>query len=311
MKKVIAIGLLISSLYGATFEEWLDGFKKEALTLGINQSTIDKAFVDTKFLQKNIDLDRNQPHKKLTYQEYMQKVITKQRIDNGKQKLKDYNKLLTKVSKKYKIDKNVIVALWGVETSYGKITGKHNIIDSLATLAYDGRRAEFFKKELINALKIMQSQHIEKKNFVGSWAGAMGQCQFMPSSYLAYAKDFNKDKKVDIWATQSDVFASIANYLASNGFKHNQPIVAKVRLSQPLDDSMFSKDVVKSLVEWQKLGIYPIDMINENLDGYLSYADDTKQEVYLHFSNYKVISHWNKSKYFVYSVSFLAENFDK
>ncbi len=206
------------------FTEWLEELRAEAIEKGISAQTLNNAFEDIKPLKTVVYLDRKQPEHKITIEEYLEKTFTSYRIQNGKRELSENRELLGTVTKKYSVPENVIVALWGMETSYGENTGNFNIISALVTLAYDGRRSEFFREELFNALKIMDAEKMSVEDFQGSWAGAFGQCQFMPSSFLKYAVDFDGDGKRDIWYTQADVFASIANYLHSEGWNPDETI---------------------------------------------------------------------------------------
>lgn len=202
----------------AQFQAWLAQVKKEALAKGISQKTVNDAFASVSHDGRVIRLDRKQPESKLTLEEYLAKTVTEQRINQGRELLAENRALLDEISAKYGVPPHYIIALWAIETSYGNNTGGFSIIESLATLAYDGRRSEYFRGELMNALKIIDQGHIAAYDMEGSWAGAMGQCQFMPSSFLSYAVDYDGDGKRDIWNTQADVFASIANYLHSSGW---------------------------------------------------------------------------------------------
>jgi len=196
------------------FNTWLESFKKDAIKAGISSSTIDKNLTNVKLIPRVVELDRKQPEFTLTLRQYLNKVINKKRINKGIGKIRENWDLLESISNQYNVQSRFIVALWGIETDYGRISGGFPVIDSLATLSYDGRRREYFSKELINALKIIDGGHIEGKNMMGSWAGAMGQPQFMPSSFLSYAQDYNNDGRKDIWTTKEDVLASAANYLS-------------------------------------------------------------------------------------------------
>lgn len=206
------------------FGKWLEGFRGEAVSQGVPPQLVDSALADFKPLEKVIILDRKQPENTISLEQYVERTVTPARIKNGRDELAENKKLLNNIAEKYGVPANVIVALWGMETSYGENAGSYNTIYSLATLAYDGRRSSFFRKELINSLKIMEAEKIPLESFLGSWAGAFGQCQFMPSSYLKYAVDFDGDGKRDIWFTQADIFASIANYLHSEGWNPEEGI---------------------------------------------------------------------------------------
>lgn len=203
----------------AAFQKWLAGFKRDAKAKGISQKTIDEAFASTDYPDRTVlRLDRKQPESTQTIEQYLEKVVSAQRIEQGRQLLAENKPLLDEVSAKYNVPPQYIVALWGIETNYGENTGGFSVVDSLATLAFDGRRSEYFSGELLNALTIIDQDHIEAYDMSGSWAGAMGQCQFMPSSFLTFAVDHDNDGKRDIWNTQADVFASIANYLSRSGW---------------------------------------------------------------------------------------------
>lgn len=206
------------------FNKWLAELRSEAISQGVAVQVVDNALADISPLETVIELDRKQPEGTITLEEYLAKAITKGRIQRGRDELETNKELLAKISGKYSVPTSVIVALWGMETSYGENSGNFSIIESLATLAYDGRRSAFFRGELINALKIMDAEKMSVDTFDGSWAGAFGQCQFMPTSYLKYAVDFDGDGKRDIWYTQGDIFASIANYLHSEGWNNDEGI---------------------------------------------------------------------------------------
>lgn len=204
------------------FSGWLAEFKQEAMKAGISQATLDEAFADTKPLPRVIELDRKQPESVLTLEQYLEKIVSAKRIADGRGKLAEHKEMLARIGGKYGVEPEFIVALWGIETNYGGNTGSYSIVDALATLAYDGRRSAFFRKELLNTLKISESENISPRIMEGSWAGAMGQCQFMPSSFLAYAVDEDGDGRRDIWHTEADIFASIANYLKQSGWRQGE-----------------------------------------------------------------------------------------
>lgn len=207
-----------------SFVKWIVELREEAISQGISMQTLNNAFDNIELISKVIYLDRKQPEIKITLEEYLEKTVIDSRIKNGKNELAGNKELLDSITKKYAVPSNVIVALWGMETGYGENVGNFNVIAALATLAYDGRRSDFFRGELINALRIMEAEKMSVDDFQGSWAGAFGQCQFMPSSFLKYAVDFDGDGKRDIWYTQADVFASIANYLHSEGWNPDEAI---------------------------------------------------------------------------------------
>ena len=231
---------------GEDFNLWVQSFKQEARAKGISQRTLDQAFSNVTPIPRVIELDRKQPEGKLTFAQYYDRVINKNRIAQGRRLYREHKTLLDQVSAQYGVQLQYIVALWGIETSYGNNTGGFGVVRSLATLAHDGRRSKFFRKELFNALKIIDEGHISAKAMQGSWAGAMGQNQFMPSSFHAYAVDGNGDGKRDIWKTLPDVFASTANYLAKSGWRGDERWGRRVVLPKGFVKSNASLKIKKS-----------------------------------------------------------------
>jgi membrane-bound lytic murein transglycosylase B len=293
------------------FGVWLDELKKEARSQGIKQETIDTAFKDTEFLDNVIKLDRKQPEDKITLYEYLQNSVGTQRIVDGKEKLEEYKDILNQVEAKFGVDKEAIVALWGIETNYGENTGNFSTIDTLATLAYDGRRADFFRTELFNALKIADADHIGAAEMYGSWAGAMGQCQFMPSTFLKYAYDYNGDGKRDIWTTEPDVFASIANYLHDIGWVKGGELAMPVKLPDGFDMALTDKNLVMPVSEWRKRGVVYNDgseLPDVSTDSSVIMVGSGEEGVpYIVYNNFKVILEWNRSRYFATAVDMLME----
>src|SRR6516225_9600756 len=240
---------------GASFADWLQGVRQEAAGQGISQQTLDAALAGVEPDQKVLDLDRSQPEFTITFAQYAAKTVTRQRIDQGRKLLEEYRPLLDKIGAQYGVQRAFIVALWGVESDYGRFTGGYSVIASLATLAYGSERKDFFRGELFAALTILEQKDIAPADMTGSWAGAMGQCQFMPSSYLKYAVDYTGDGRRDIWTNEADVFASIANYLASNGWRADQGWGRPVRLPPGLPESYIGWKDDRPMREWQSLGL--------------------------------------------------------
>lgn len=232
------------------------------------------------------------------------------RIEKGKELLREHYQLLTEIEKKYSVDKEAIVALWGVETLYGKITGDHDIVSVLSTLAYDKRRRSFFEKELFAALKILNENHIEREKFKGSWAGAMGQCQFMPTSFLMYAVDYDGDGKKDIWSNKKDMFASIANYLKRAGWQKNKSIGM---LAKKTKNNNFNYNRMRPAQKYNKLGLRRLD--GEKISGdwirKIATIPHKNSPLILRGSNYKTILRWNNSSLFAALNIILFEEFSK
>jgi membrane-bound lytic murein transglycosylase B len=294
----------------ASFETWLTGFRQQAAAKGISQQTLDQALTGVELDEQILDLEKSQPEFKLTFAEYAAKTVTKQRIDKGRQLLEEYRPLLDKIGAAYGVQPPFIVALWGVESDYGRVTGGHSVIASLATLAYGSQRKEMFQDELIDALTILQQKNITPAAMTGSWAGAMGQCQFMPSSYLKYAVDYSGDGRRDIWADQADVFASIANYLASYHWRVDQTWGRPVRLPPGMPESLIGWKNDRPLSEWQSLGLRNADgssLPNSEEPAALVAPDGPTGPAWLVTQNYKIIMKWNRSTYFATSVGMLAD----
>ncbi len=296
-----------------SFEAWLKAFRSEAEAAGISPAIITATLDSLKPVPEVVELDRQQPEGRLTFQEYNRKILAKSRIERGRKLYKEHQELLRKVAKQYKVQPRFIIALWGIETSYGGFQGGHHIIPALATLAHDGRRAKFFRSELIAALRILDGGHISPENMRGSWAGAMGQCQFMPSSFLRFAVDFDGDGKRDIWNSLPDIFASIANYLARSGWDDRYTWGRQVRpaaAKSPPPTSKAALKIVKSLPEWQSLGVRRTNgrsLPSVALDASLLQTDDGDGPAYLVYNNFRVLMDWNRSTYFALTVGELAD----
>ena len=204
------------------FSGFLAELRRAAAAQGIRAGTIDLAFRYIQYLPHVVELDQRQPEHKLTFPEYFRKVVTQQRLDDARQHLVDNWQLLQRVRQSFNVQPRFVVALWGVESDFGRTMGDYSVPAALATLAYEGRRGEMFRAELLAALKILDHGDIRADHMVGSWAGAMGQCQFMPTTFLRYAVDFDGDGRRDIWTDRSDVLGSIANYLSHLGWRGNE-----------------------------------------------------------------------------------------
>lgn len=292
------------------FDQWLAGIRGEAARAGISQTTINAALSDIRPLQKAIELDRKQPEKKITFAQYKNNIVNQARIDKGRRLMRQHAAQLRRVEQQYGVAPQYIVALWGIETNFGSNTGGFSVVEALATLAWEGRRAEFFKTELFNALKIIDAGHISAGAMKGSWAGAMGQNQFMPSSFNAYAVDGNGDGRRDIWGTLDDVFASSANYLAKSGWNPGERWGRRVQLPAGFSADMIGLDTKKTLAEWARLGVrlpgggaLPGDQMTASIVA----PDGVGGEAYLAYNNYRTIMKWNRSTYFATSVGLLAD----
>ena len=291
-----------------SFQEWLKGVRQEALAAGVSQEVLDRAFRGIKPIPRVIELDRSQPEFKLTFKQYLDRVVSDKTVWDGRRLYREHQDLLKKIGDQYGVEPQYIVALWGIETRYGKLTGGYPVIAALATLAYDGRRSAFFREELIRALKIIEGGHIAVEDMDGSWAGAMGQVQFMPSSFATYAVDQDGDGRSDIWDNVPDALASAANYLSRSGWQKEQGWGGKVSLPEGFKKDDIGEDIRKTLKEWQQLGVSGKGVSGPgDLRAYLLQPNKTGGPVYLAYPNYRVILKWNRSNYFAIAVGTLAD----
>ncbi|MCG6919283.1 MAG: lytic murein transglycosylase [Deltaproteobacteria bacterium] len=293
-----------------SFGAWLSLLRKEALARGIPPQTLDSALQDLEPVSRVIELDRNQPESKLTFDQYLSRILSEERIAIGRKKLSDSRRLLAKIADAYGVQPRFLVALWGVETDFGRVTGSFPVIDSLVSLVYDGRRSSFFRKELFHALRILDEGHISLARMKGSWAGAMGQLQFMPSTFRHFAVDFDGDGRIDIWESQEDVFASAANYLSQSGWRRGQTWGQEVLLPEGADLALTEFKQAKSPSDWWSLGVSTLDGSNFLSPGLLSsivQPEGLKDRAFLVYDNYHVIHKWNRSDNFALSVGLLAD----
>jgi len=294
-----------------SFADWVAEFRIEALADGISGETFDAAFKGVKPIERVVKLDRKQPEKVLTLDEYLAKVINDWRIKQGKKKWDENRKLLNDVYQKYGVQPRFLVAFWGLETSYGRLTGGHSVIAAIATLAYDGRRGAYFRKELLDALHILEDGHIEPENMIGSWAGAMGQTQFMPSTFRAYAVDGDGDGKIDLWKSKPDIFYSAAHYLSQVGWSNELTWGREVKLPQGFDESLIGLDIKKPLAEWDRLGVTRVTgkpLPIRDIQASLVKPDDGKWgRVFLVYDNYRAIMKWNRADKYAIAVGTLSD----
>lgn len=309
----IVICLTSNSYSDENFNKWLLNYKQFAINQGVTKQTVDEAFKNTKLLKRIIKYDRNQPEFIEKTKVYVGKRVNKQKVIYAKKLIKNNNNLLNKVEKKYKVPKNYLVALWGIETVFGKHKGKVDIISALATLSFDKRRSSYFSRELITLLKLIDKKIVSLDDLKGSWAGAHGNFQFMPTSIKNYAIDYNKDGKIDLYTSLEDSFASAANYLKKIGWDKN-PWGVKVRLSKNIDAKNFTYDARKlakqlKVKEWVQMGVQlPENFnINPNTRARLVKPDGKISEVYMVFNNYEKLLNWNRSLRFAITIGVFAD----
>ena len=341
-KKFLFIGILFSVINNAfadrgafDLERWeniLSDIRTKATEQNISQSVIDDTTKNPLFIPSIVKSDKNQSEFTLTLQQYLARTVSDSRVANGIKKKNEYPTLLGNVERKYGVPKNVILAFWGLESNYGQTKSKHQLTNAFITLIYEGRREEFFSKQLLSLMKTADKNHLKIKNIHGSWAGAMGHFQFIPTTLAQYGVDGNNDNKIDIINSISDAMHSAANYLNKLGWNKNERIVRKVIVPYDFDRKLLNGNVKKSLSEWADLGVKNIDgspipladmsaglvadtkeiatqdlfdKSEEDLD-----TDVAPQKIiyaYLTYPNFYRIKKWNNSSWYALAIAELAE----
>ncbi len=311
---IVLVSCFVGSAYAYDAEElanWLHEFKQEAKAADISEKTIKAMFKNTKYLPRVIVLDRGQPEFITPFLSYVEKRVTASKIEHGREMLQEHSVLLSKIETQYDVPKEVLVSFWGLETGYGENKGVFGLPSSLMTLAYEGRRAEFFRHQLLDAMRIVDAGHNDVAGMRGSWAGAMGHMQFMPSTLLKHGVDADGDGRINIWNSLPDAFSSAANYLAKTGWRKAEPVMLQVKLPELFDYSLAQLNSRKSTADWTKLGV--LDVENNALPNLENAAILLPQgwqgPAFMVFSNFDVIMDWNRSVKYAISVAHLANQF--
>jgi membrane-bound lytic murein transglycosylase B len=291
------------------FYAWLQAFRSEAAAAGIRRQTLDLALKGLHPLPKVLSLDHHQPEATMTFEQYVSRVVNPTRVESGRNRLAENRGLLQEVSAHYGVQAEYIVALWGVETDFGAFTGDFSVVAALATLAFGSSRPDLFRTELLAALRILDKGQFRPEDLKGSWAGAMGQTQFMPSSYLTYAVDYAGKGRADIWRDRADVFASIANYLQRCGWDGGSGWGMEVVVPNSFDPGLIGTKKPKPVTDWAALGVRPRESssLPSSGEAELIRPGGTSGPVLLTLGNFRVIMRWNHSTYFATSVGRLAE----
>lgn len=293
-----------------TFSRWLTDVRAEATSEGISQHTLDRAFAGVLPIPRVVELDRQQPEFVQTFWRYFGSRVTPERVLRGRENLKEHHELLTRIAQRYGVEPEVIVAFWGLETNYGSNTGHFRAVDALATLAYNGRRAAFFRKELLAILSLMEKGDVPI-DVQSSWAGALGQMQFMPSTYLAYAEDFDGDGRRDLWNSLDDAFASAGHYLSAMGWESAQPWGQEVRLPETFDYYLSGWDTKLAASDWYRLGVR--NLTGPDLKGKATVgsivlpAGAVQGPALLVYKNFNTIMRWNRSTFYAVAVGNLSD----
>lgn len=293
-----------------TFQQCIVRLQDRATEEGVSDAIRDDVLGQAKFLEKVIGYDRNQPEFVQTFPGYLSKRVNKWRIDKGREMLAKHRELLSDLTRKYGVPSHYLVSFWGLETNFGSYKGKMPIIDSLATLACDQRRSEFFSRELMLALLLMERESLTTEVMLGSWAGAMGHTQFMPSAYTAYAIDGDGDGKVNLWDSEQDALTSAANFLQHLGWQNGFKWGREVRLPDGFDYQLSGRGTKKTLTEWQALGVTRANgkpLGESDINASILVPSGHEGPVFLVYKNFDVILGWNNSEYYAFAVGYLAD----
>jgi len=302
--------------YGSedNFDKWLQSYKVYALSEGISQETINIVFKNVKFLDQVIKYDRKQPEFFEDTETYVKKRANLSRVKNATKLLKNNEKIFTYIENEFQVEKEILLALWGIETNFGKHVGKMDIISSLATLSFDKRRSKFFSEQLLILLTLVEDKLIDVKDLYGSWAGAYGNFQFMPSTIKNYAIDYDGNNKIELKESLHDSLASAANYISKIGWVKGQPCFYRVNITNDIKDKYINTSAKKiknklNTSKWIKKGIVSYNNleIKSNLKSALVLPDgDRDSPAFLVFNNYEKLLKWNRSLRFAISVCTLA-----
>lgn len=292
------------------FVAWRDGVHDEARSRGVSEHTWQAALPALRPIERVIDLDNKQPEFVETFWNYLDKRVDEARIVEGRRLLRKHRALLDRIERDYGVPPGILLAFWGLETRYGKFTGRFPVVGALATLAYDARRSRFFRNELLDALEILQAERIEPTAMLGSWAGAMGQVQFMPSTFQRYAVDADGDGRKDIWSSTADALASAAHYLRQAGWQPAQQWGELVRLPENFDWQLARNDARRPLADWATQGVRRNDGSPLPTQGpacAILLPQGHTGPAFLVYDNFDVMLTWNRSVSYALAVGHLAD----
>ncbi len=292
----------------AGFDTWVAGFRTRAASRGISEATLNAAFRGAGFLPIVVERDRNQTEFKRSLEDYLSIAASDERIAMGQSMLSRHGGVLSQVEGRYGVDRHVVAAVWGLESFYGTRRGNIPVISALSTLAYDGRRGAFFESQLIAALRILQNGDITPARMTGSWAGAMGHTQFIPTSYLEYAVDFTGDGRRDIWSDDpADALASAANYLARSGWRRGQPWGVEVVLPQGFNAGLAGRGTTRSAADWSAMGVRAASGGALPGSGSILIPQGLNGPAFLVLRNFSVILRYNNAENYAIGVGHLSD----
>ncbi|MAJ69942.1 MAG: lytic murein transglycosylase [Alteromonadaceae bacterium TMED7] len=284
--------------------------QQSAVEAGITPATAERVFANINYQPRVIELDRSQPEFVQTFPGYFSKRVNDWRINKGRQLAGEHKALLQELVKQYGIPAQYLLAFWGLETNFGGYKGKMPVLDSLATLACDPRRSAFFTRELLTAVKLLEEQSLEQEKMVGSWAGAMGHTQFMPSAYANYAVDGDGDGQINLWESEADALTSAANFLSQLGWQPGFRWGREVTLPDGFDYSLLGYSKRRTVSEWNKLGITRANgdaLGSSDMNAYLVMPAGHEGPTFLAYPNFRVIMRWNNSEFYAIAVGRLAD----
>lgn len=300
----------VSASADPQWDACIPGLQQRAVAAGVSDSTVQTILPSVQYVPRVIELDRRQPEFSETFYNYLNNRVTEERVKLGRKMLAQHRPLLEKLLHQYGVPPQYLMAFWGMETNFGSYLGKMPVLDSLATLACDERRSEFFTLELIQALKMVDEKIVTPELFVGSWAGAVGNMQFMPSAYRAHAIDGDGDGRADLWRSIPDAMTSAANYLSSMGWKKELRWGREVLLPKSFDYSLTSLAERRTLAEWRALGVTMTDgspLANLKLQASILLPSGHTGPAFVVYDNFDIIMRWNRSEYYAISVGHLAD----
>ncbi|MBM2290535.1 lytic murein transglycosylase [Sulfitobacter pseudonitzschiae] len=297
------------TLSNAGFQDWIKGFYPRAMAKGIRQSTLDAAFAGVTFDADVVRRDRNQSEFTKTIWDYLDTAVSDARIANGQEAMRKHGATLDRIEAKYGVDKYVVTAIWGLESAYGGFRGSNNTVQSLASLAYDTRRSAFFEEQLMAALTILENGDVAAARMNGSWAGAMGHTQFMPTSFLAHAVDFTGDGKRDIWSDDpTDALASTAAYLKHHGWQTGMPWGVEVTLPEGFDYTQANREITKLPSVWAGMGVQGVGgPVPDHGPAAVLLPAGAEGAAFLVFDNFEAIEAYNTADAYVIGVGYLAD----
>jgi membrane-bound lytic murein transglycosylase B len=295
-----------------SFDEWLADLRAEAALLGISASTL-AALDNIAPLERVLELDNSQPEFVQTFTRYIELRVTPGQVSRGQQLLQQHGVLLDEVRQRYGVQPHYLAAFWAIESNFGRATGGFSVLEALATLAYDPRRSEFFRRELLTALRIIDDGHIAPERMSGSWAGAMGQLQFLPSVFDRYGVDGDGDGRIDIWNSLPDVFHSAANFLSQSGWRGDQRWGREVLLPDNFDYRQSGTGVRKSLDEWRGMGVTTLDgnpiPVVAGMEASVILPAGANGPAFLAYGNFRATMAYNPSTFYALTVGHLADRF--